>query len=95
VPDIPFAIQGASLSLLAGVLIFLFRIVAKGTWMHRDTHLEIVAGLKAVADGLKAVIEEERQEKVYWRSATMATHGITDRALAVAETKANGNGPTT
>jgi hypothetical protein len=82
----PLIIPVVNGSLVIGVVIFVLRIVLKGTWLHRDVHLEIV-------NELKEKYQEAVQDRNYWRQQTMDLSGITSRALTATEKAVeHGNG---
>lgn len=85
--DLPFIFPVVNLSLVAGVVVFILRVVAKGTWMHKTTHDEIVTEWREKYG-------EVRTDRDYWRNAALAVSGVTDRLAAVTEqaVKTNGNG---
>lgn len=85
----PFVLPAVNLSLLAGVVIFVLRVVAKGTWMHAGTHKEIV-------DQLVARYEEMREDRNYWRSENARKAEYVEQAMSTTKAAvkaANGTPP--
>lgn len=86
--DLPFLLPAVNLSLVAGVVVFILRVVAKGTWMHKATHDEIVTEWREK-------YLEVRADRDYWRKGLLDQAGVTERlakATEIVVKTTNGNG---
>lgn len=63
---------------VVGVVVFVLRIVVRGTWLHRSTHDQIVSIVQER-------LEETRADRDYWRGFGLRVTEVAEKAADVAD----------